>query len=314
MTCAAVLLLTLPAAAQGTTLRYRWTAGQDDRYRLTQKTTATVSGVPGGGPESMVVEQTITQIMRLRVSEIAADGTATLQQTFESMRFEMTGPTGPILFDSSTKERPADPTMAGMADMLGATVGQTLTVVLRPNGEVVKVEGMDKVLDKMTASIPADGPMAAMANSLKAGFTDEAVRRMFSQSFAGFPAGPIAPGGTWSGTFEMTQPIIGTVSSVRTYTLSGIDSGAGAQTARIAVVSTSKQTAESAPNPIGMTVTMGEAKGSGETLFDVTNGRIQRSVVNSDMPMTMRMTGPDGQSATIQNNAHSTLTMELIPR
>jgi len=71
MSCAAVLLLSLPAAGQGTTLRYKWTAGQDDSYRLTQKTTATMSGVPGGGPESVVVEQTITQVMRFRVADIA---------------------------------------------------------------------------------------------------------------------------------------------------------------------------------------------------------------------------------------------------
>jgi len=230
------------------------------------------------------------------------------------MRFEMNGPTGPVVFDSAAKERPADPTMAGMADILGAAVGQTVTVVLRPDGEGVKVDGMEKILDKMTASLPTQGPMAAMASSIKAGFTDEAMRRMFSQSFGLFPAGPIAPGESWSGTFEMTQPVLGKVTSVRTSTLTGIESAAGGQTARIAIASTSKQTAESTPTPPGMTLTMGEAKGSGETLFDVTNGRIQRSIVNSEMPMTMRMTGPDGQTATIQNNAHSTLTMELIPR
>ena len=48
--------------------------------------------------------------------------------------------------------------------------------------------------------------------------------------------------------------------------------------------------------------------------FDVTKGRLQRSTATADLPMTMAMTGPDGQAVTIQNNVHTVITMELVPR
>src|SRR6478735_4265417 len=83
-----VLAAAASAAAQGTTLQYRWTAGQEDRYRLTLKTVATMSGMPGGGTQT--VEQTMSQTTAMKVLSVAADGTATVQLTFEAVRMEMT--------------------------------------------------------------------------------------------------------------------------------------------------------------------------------------------------------------------------------
>jgi hypothetical protein len=300
------------AAGQGTVLQYRWTAGQEDRYKVTQKTVATVSGIPGGGTQT--VEQSMTQTTVLKVIAAAPDGGATVQQTFEAIRMEMMTPSGPMVFDSSVKDRPSDPTLAGMATMLTGMVGEAITLVLKPNGDVVKVEGMSKLLEKVTAGLSADMAANPAVASLKSTFSDDGMRRTFAQSFGGFPANPIAAGESWTGTSEVVQPVVGTLSTVRTSTLKATENTGGSAVARIALVLAVKQSAEAPDAGLPMKVTIGDAKGTGEVMFDVTKGRVQRSTVEMDMPMTMAMTGPDGQGVTLQNNVHTSVVMELVQR
>jgi hypothetical protein len=110
--------------------------------------------------------------------------------------------------------------------------------------------------------------------------------------------------------------MLGRLTSVRTSTLTAIDQAGGSPMARIAIAVAMKPVAEGQPAaaPPGLTIAMGESKAAGETLFDVANGRVQRSTVTSDVPMTMGMTGPDGQKVTMQNAVHTVMTFELVPR
>ena len=48
VTAALIAGLTGIASAQSVTLRYKWTKGEEVRYRVTQQTTATVSGLQIG--------------------------------------------------------------------------------------------------------------------------------------------------------------------------------------------------------------------------------------------------------------------------
>jgi hypothetical protein len=308
--CAAVGLL----AGQGTTLRYKWAAGQDDRYRLSQKITATVSGIPGGG--SQTIEQSLTQVMRMQVTAVAADGTATIKQTFESVRMEMATPNGMVVIDTDAKEKPSEPAAVAPFTTLTAMVGEAVTLTMRANGEVQNVEGMTRIFDKISAGLPAGGAADPTFASMKAGLNDEAMRQMFSQSLASFPDRPIAPGESWTATVEIPQPMLGRLTSVRTSTLTAIDQAGGSPMARIAIAVAMKPVAEGQPAaaPPGLTIAMGESKAAGETLFDVAKGRVERSTVTSDVPMTMGMTGPDGQKVTMQNAVHTVMTFELVPR
>ena len=98
---------------QGTTLRYKWQKGDEVRYRLTQQGTTSMSGVPGAG--DMTVEQNFVQVMRMTVQEVAADGSATVRQTFEPVRIEMGMPDGKMVFDSASPNKPDNPMAAAMA-------------------------------------------------------------------------------------------------------------------------------------------------------------------------------------------------------
>ena len=313
VTCAAVVVLPLVSAAgQGTTLRYSWTPGQEDRYRVTQKVSATVTGIPGA--DTQTVEQTMTQTMVLRVMEVAGDGNATVRQTFEALRMEITTPAGPAVFDSSAKDRPSDPTMARVATMMTAMIGESVNVTFRPNGDVVKVEGMGRVIEKMTAALPAGAEADPVLQTIKASMSDDSMRRTVGQSFAVFPERPVTKGESWTSTFENTQPIVGTLTTTRTSTLSGVETTGGAAMARIAIATATKQAAEAPAGGIPMKITLGDANGTGEMTFDVSKGRLQSSTATADLPMKMAMNGPDGQAVNLINTVHSVITLELVPR
>jgi len=96
--------------AQDVTLQYHWAAGDESRTRMTQQTSTAIPAGQladaGGGS----IESTMTQVFRTLVEEVAADGSATLQQVIESVRVEMRLPSGTIQFDSDTPGADARPT------------------------------------------------------------------------------------------------------------------------------------------------------------------------------------------------------------
>ena len=49
-------------------------------------------------------------------------------------------------------------------------------------------------------------------------------------------------------------------------------------------------------------------------LFDVAKGRLQRGTTRVTLPMTMSGTGPDGTPVSMQTNAKTTVTIELVEK
>ena len=87
--------------AQDVTLRYHWTVGDESRTRMTQQTSTTIPAGPLAGAGGGSLEATMTQVFRTLVEDVAADGSATLQQVIESVRVEMRLPSGTIQFVDS---------------------------------------------------------------------------------------------------------------------------------------------------------------------------------------------------------------------
>jgi hypothetical protein len=74
---------------------------------MTQQTSTTIPAGPLAGAGGGSIESTMTQEFRTLVEEVAADGSATLQQVIESVRVEMRLPSGTIRFDSDTPDADA---------------------------------------------------------------------------------------------------------------------------------------------------------------------------------------------------------------
>ena len=309
----AVAAAASPAAAQGVTLRYRWTKGESVIYRLTSQTDTSVTGVPGAGP--MALGQNMTQVLKFTAEEITADGVATLRQTFQSIKMQISGPAGKVTYDTAEPNTNPNPMIAAMRRVLSAMAGESIVVVMAADGAVIKIDGTTKILEKISGNLPQDPGADAISNGLKAILSDDALKATLAQSFPKLPPQPVKVGDSWSGQLTLQTEIMGRIVGVSAYTLKATEGTADAALARVAVALALKQ--EAVPPPTGpqnLVMTLGASKGDGEVLFEPARGRIQRGTMRTDMPSTVTMTSPEGTRASVQNKTTTTTTMELVEK
>jgi Family of unknown function (DUF6263) len=239
---------------QDVALRYRWNKGEALRYRMVQETTIAMSGIPGMG--EMNITNTMTQIQKMTAQDVASDGTATIQALFESVKMEMGTPMGNFVYDSTAPaQNNADPMVAQVAGMMGALVGESITIVMSPTGAIQKTEGMTRIVQKMQQS-----PQAAAAglSGLENMLSDDSMKGSFGQSLANLPEKPVKTGDTWKSDLSMPNPF-GTMNIATTYTLKGTESTGGHDFARITSTSAVKATASGkSPFPMPMTMEFGD--------------------------------------------------------
>jgi len=314
-----VLCVTAAAAdAQTVTLRYRWTKGESRSYRVTTQTDSTITGMPspGGGPSGPVTtSQTVTQVFTFTADDVAADGSFTLRQTFQSVRMESAGPMGKFVVDSSVADAGTDPQSQGMRKVLDAMVGESVVIAMAPDGSVRSIEGGPRIADKIAKLAAGDPSAREAAQAVRGQLSAEPLRTTIEQTFPKLSSPPVKPGDTWTGQLAMGNPGIGRISGRSTFTLGAVEGGSEAPMARIPVSLVLRQ--DVVPQPSGpkrMVVTLGAAKGEGEILFDVSKGRIQRSTMRSEMPSTATMTGPDDGILTMENKTTIVMTMALVEK
>ena len=307
----AALFSSASLAAQDVTLRYRWTKGEEVRYRNTIQTDMQMSGLPGMG--DMNVSMTMVQVNKLVVDDIAADGTATIRSTTESIKMTMNIPMmGEVSYDSANPQ-PAgsNPIADSIGQSVGAMVGETLTLAVAPSGKVGKIDGLARVVEKLKKASPATGGAMGMGN-MDTFFSEDAQRSTIEQSFALMPDKPVKPGDTWKNEYKIPSPL-GSQTASYVCTLKGQETVNGNPTARIATTGTIKASGE--PGAMGpMTVTMSDGASQGELLFDTKLGRVRKSVGTLTQPLAMRMSAPDGTDIAIQAVQKTTATMELIEK
>jgi uncharacterized protein DUF6263 len=299
------------SSGQDVTLQYRWTKGEEIRQRVVQQTITTVAGLPGGAGAG--VEANMTQVSRTTVDDVAADGAVTLRYAYESARWEMKTPTGTMAFDTASSDPGNAGVLSGAKDVLTALVGETFVVVMTPNGQIQKVDGIERIREKVLKSLPSDRSTAPVLEALKNNFSEEGIRSALTQASAQFPERPLKPGDTWDRTTTMTNPLLGRQTTTTLFTLKDVETSSGSQVARIAT----RVTTQSADEPIaglpGLKTRLTDSSGEGELTFDVTKGHLLRSTTRVTMSMEMSMPGPDGNAMNLQSKATSSMSMELLP-
>ena len=302
-----------PAAAQTVTLRYRWTKGEAATYRLTSQTDTSVTGMPGAG--AMTLGQTMTQVLKWTAEDVSADGVATLRQTFQSIKMQISGPAGKVTYDTAAPNDNPNPMIGAMRRVLGAMAGESIVVVMAADGTVASIDGASKILARISANLPEDPGAEAITQGMKSILSEDALKSTLAQSFAKLPADPVKIGDSWRGQVTLAAEIVGKIQGTSTFTLKAVDETADGSVARIAAALVLKQESIAAPSgPANVVMTLGNSKGEGEILFDVARGRIRRNTMRTDMPSVVSMTAPDGSPASVQNKTTTTTTMELVEK
>ena len=86
--------------------------------------------------------------------------------------------------------------VAQIAATIGALVGESITLVMSPNGAIQKMEGMARIMEKMQKTAPQGRAALGMAG-LDSMLTDESMKGAFGQSFGHLPGTAVKPGDTW---------------------------------------------------------------------------------------------------------------------
>ena len=267
-------------------LRLRLEKGKSYKVQMTadQKITQNIQG------REQKISQTIGILFKYAVQDVAADGTASIDVTHDAVTFKQDGPKGVIEYDSANPPKAPHPMTAGLA----ALVGQGFGMKMSNMGEVKEVTGVEAMLDKRAAALPAAEGAAkeAMEKALKEQFGPEALKEMMQTATTRYPKQAMGVGGTWEQTLKLTKgfPMI----SENVHTL----------TARKDGIATIAITSKVSPNPDAGPIGMGAAKMTyafsgtqeGTQKIDEATGWPSETVIRQDFSGEMRIEGAPGKS------------------
>ncbi len=165
----------------GTSYRVR----SDNSLRMVQS----MMGVEMEMSQRMVIYYTFT------VRSASGGGEFTLDVNHEAVSLELDGIKGEMRWDSNLEAEPEHPLARGLA----ALVGESYTLRLNSVGEVLAVEGLDRIAEKMAGSVELDngGTREKALGGLRELVGEQAQKEMLGQLFAVYPAHPVEPGDSW---------------------------------------------------------------------------------------------------------------------
>jgi len=141
---------------------------------------------------------------------IAAEGAnKKLRMTYDRLKMKMDAMGQVVNMDSS------DPDSSNVASKaFRALKGQTVEVVLNPDGKVVKVEGSEEILQKLGAD-------EMQKQAMKGVLGEDVMNSLMEQSFGFYPDKPVKAGDSWTSTVTLKSPYI--ISATSTYTLAKVE-------------------------------------------------------------------------------------------
>lgn len=173
-------------------LRLKFAKGDTHRMNVTIDQTV-LQTVQGARQET---RQTIGVVYTFSVDDVDAAGVATITVQYDSVSFHARTPNGPVDYDSS--QPPGQ--IPSMASGLAALVGQGYSMKTSPNGKVVEVSGLDKLLAGVLGKLNvSEGPARTAAEkALREQINEQNMRSNLQNIFAPFPDKLVALGESWT--------------------------------------------------------------------------------------------------------------------
>ena len=157
--------------------------------RMVQSTHSTTEQ----GAMTVVSEQEVTSTTAISVAE---DGSMKLGAVIDAMKVVNKAGDQVVTWESASGAAPDTPELA----IYGSLVGTRLDTYIDGDFNVVRVEGMDAMVDKMVAAMPGldEASEAAIREELKAGMGDDAMPDFVESATNLLPAAKVPVGERWS--------------------------------------------------------------------------------------------------------------------
>lgn len=251
------------ASPGAVTLAWQFRPGDVHTYLMTQHSR---TAIPMG---DMMQTQTIR--VRQEVLRVADDGTADVRVTYDAIRSVQDGPMGREEYDSEAVGEPTGP----MERMLAMMVGASYEVTMAPDGEVLRVSGVEEFLQAMMDVARGEWPADAgeMQDAIESSFDAERLAAHMQQQVHVLPSAPVSPGDEWSAELTVHMPF-GAVQAVYAYRLDDVVTRHGRRVALIAMTGSTGEMEVDPGNPMAamleMEISAGDIDGTIE--FDVDRG------------------------------------------
>jgi hypothetical protein len=262
-------------------LRWKFKKGEKLAYDSNQDMTITVTGAQGGNFE-MRTDQKLNLLWD--VVDVTPEGDARIRQKLARVQLEMTGPapgsqaeqgerkTETVKYDSQAKEPPVGGA-AMAAAMFQPMMDGEFEFTLTSRGEVKDVKVPAPVLEMIKKN-----PEAAQMGDLA---TDAGIQKLLMQEIVVLPQeAPKANETKWSSTMEMPIPVVGRQTIETSYTFKELRDAAGKKEA---VIDTARTVKYEKPADQQIQVTIKEQSSDGETVFNVTDGRLSTATLNQNI-------------------------------
>lgn len=285
---AAALTAALPppgAAAQDAALRYKLKEG--DTFYAKNVTDNDMAMEFMGN--KVPVKMKMTMVQKFAVKSAQA-GATTVEMTITDASMDAPGLPG-----------------GGLGQIGEMFKGVTLTATLDENFDVTKVEGQDKLVDKLAKGDPA------MKQMVQGMMGDAAVKQWFVVVFPPLPGKPVAAGGSWTRTDKMPFSGIGDMTVNKKLTLQGVTGGVA--TVKETATITFKPSAGGAGG-LPFKITKADLKTKDYTSthqIDVAAGRLKESKTTMTMTGAMTMSA-QGQEIEMQMDVKTTSTVTVTDR
>jgi hypothetical protein len=266
------MLVTVPAAADSLMIKRKFPAGAkrylENKVELTQK-------IMGGPMGEMTVK--VKQLYGIwEEIKNSSPQKSTVSLTFDRVSRAMDMQMFATQFDTDDPEfEEADPQLKVI---LNNMVGESMTMEVDGAGQLAAFSGMDDIRKKIAEKAVMNMQWSQMEHE----FNDEiAGNRWGRESLQVFPNKPVSVGDSWTGTTESPHPMLGTMVTESTYTLTDIKTD---NNRKIAVISTKATTTRKpAEGEDAATAPSLTGSSSGVSTYDVEAGLVTGSEINGTM-------------------------------
>ncbi|OGF66666.1 MAG: hypothetical protein A2Y62_21365 [Candidatus Fischerbacteria bacterium RBG_13_37_8] len=264
-----------------------------------QKISQTIQG------QKMDMLQKTTMEYTFAVEKVEPNGNATAKISYNSIKFEQDGPGGKIEYDSSNPPAKIPPAAAGFA----ALKEGTFTVILSPEGRVVDMKGIDKMLDLVIEKLdlPDEATRIQAKENAQNFFGEQVMKEMMESMMAIYPEKPVGVGDTWSKVVLVSKgfPMILT----NNFTLKKRKNGI----ATVEIKSSVQPYPEAAPMEMGPIKLKYELSGTQEGTMELeeATGWSKRATIKQNFTGTVHIEGaPQMSGMSFPMTVEGTITLE----
>ncbi len=266
----ALLLLLVAVSQAQADVKLRWKFKPGEKLGYEMGTDMTQAMVVGEMTINVKMAQKID--MSWEVTQVTDDGTATVTQTIDRVRMDMSpGPGQQVKYDSQNPDENKGAEM--LLPIFDAMVGKPITMQVTPRGEIKDLKISQEMLD---------GIKKSFLSQLGGMFSEEGMKQMISRGMLQFPEEAVTKGTSWESVMEMPNAILGKQVTEMRYEYAGPEMRDGRELDKLDADMTMKF---EQPADAQAKITIKNQSSEGTLYFDNTAGRLAGSSVTSKMSL-----------------------------